>query len=164
MCVWTCLRYAVCPHGIRPTTFRTPLSETNKQLDGQKNAWIYVAMATYCFRRMESNQSGRIHTCLVWFEPNQRNRWCGPLWAGLNRVVSARFHTNTGPVRLRCESDRARSDLVLKKICLFGRNRLPLLLVYLYCLISTVNSKALRHQTGITLSVPLKMSRGRLNM
>ena len=51
------------------------------------------------------------------------------------------LQTDPGAVRLRCESDRARSDPVLKLICLFGRNRLPVLPVYLYCLISTVNSK-----------------------
>ena len=63
-------------------------------------------------------------------------------------VVSVRFKTKPGAVRLRCESDRARSDPVQKIICLFGRNGLPFVLVYLYCLISAVNAKITsRYQT-----------------
>jgi hypothetical protein len=64
-----------------------------------------------------------------------------PVWDPAGEVVSIRFQMNPGAVRLRCERDRARSDPVQKIKCLFGYNRLPLLLVYVYCLISTVNSK-----------------------
>ena len=60
---------------------------------------------------------GRIHTGLVWFQPNQNNLWCRTFRAGVNtnhRLWSDQtvglglgcFQTNPGAARLWCESNR----------------------------------------------------------
>ena len=68
-----------------------------------------------------------------WAGVNTNHRTLGqtkqPVRDPAGESVSVRFQTNPGAVRFSCESDRARSEPVLKIICLFGRNRLPLLLV-----------------------------------
>ena len=87
--------------------------------------------------------------CLVRTKPKKSQ--VQTFWAGVNtnnqtlvrtkqpvrdpagEVVSVRFPSNPGAVHLRCDCDSARFDPV-EIICLIGRNRLPLLLVYSFIL------------------------------
>ena len=112
------------------------------------NWWMCLRAYSHlpCLVRTKPKKS-LVRTFLACVKPKQ------PVGDPAGEVVSVRFQTNPLAVRLRCENDRARSDPVQKIIYLFGRNRLPLLLIYIVWF--AVNSKI-----SVTLSDPLKMSRG----
>ena len=77
-----------------------------------------------------------------WAGVNTNHRTLGrtkqPVRDPAGEVVSVRFQTNPGAVRLRCECSVRPSS---KNNLPFWKHQAPITACYLYCLISAVNSK-----------------------